>query len=269
MDPQKKHRLSKVSFFILLGFIVWGLIGLAFWPIKVTSFWGVGLGVMACLFFMAVLYGRELGVKKGVAALLTIFVLMIGASLLNQMRGWPYGFVTYHDILGWKVLDVAWPIPLFWSFLTAGALILMKPKVISHDPKVLFSWAFDTAFSVMILSLILEPILTSSTAQVWSMTGFFSGVPLNSFIGWFVSSFVAASAAILIGKLWQLPDQPKPVSLCVINLGLILLGLMTAKRLGLVPVMGLCLIVLVYLAVLAFLVYRNKSNKSQTVILSE
>lgn len=261
MDPQKKHRLSNASFVILLIFIVWGLIGLIFWPIKVTSFWGVGLGVIAALFFIAVLYGREFGIKKGILSLLTILILIMGAALLNQFRGWPYGFLTYHDILGWKVLGVAWPIPIFWSFLTASALILMRPKTISHDPKVLFSWAFDTAFSVMILSLIVEPILTSSTAQVWSMTSYFSGVPLNSFIGWFVSSFVAAAAAILIGKLWMVEDRPKPINLFVVTIGLLLLGIMAAQRLVLVPVIGLCVIALVFLLVLLYIQYKPQTKK--------
>jgi uncharacterized membrane protein len=265
MSPQRVQRLTKASFAIFLLFILWALIGVIFWPIKVTSFWGVGLGVVAGLLYVSCLYIPKLGVKKAVLALSSLLIIIIGAALLNEIRGWPYGFVTYHDILGWKVMGVAWPVPLFWFFLNAALLWLMRPKHMNNDPKLLFSWAFDTAFAMMILSLIIEPLMAASTAEAWSMPGNFSGVPLNCFVGWFVSSFVASTAAILIGKLWQTKDEPNPVSLFVILIALALLGLLTAKNLDLIPVMGLSIIVLVYLITWLGLAYF-KSKKPQTEV---
>ena len=258
MNPLKVQRLNKVSTVILLILIFWALVGVIWWPIKVTSFWGIGLGVIAAVFYILCHYFSQMGIKKAALACLAILAVIIGAALLNVIRGWPFGFVTYHDILGWKILNVAWPVPIFWFFLNAAVLLLMRPVKMSNDPKLLFAWAFDTAFSIMIISLIIEPIMASSTAEAWSMPGNFLGVPMNCFIGWFIVSFVASAVAILVGKLWLIPDQPKPASLYIVLISLVLLGLMTAKNLGLVPVMGLSIILLAYLSVWAFLLFARK-----------
>lgn len=259
MGLQKILRISKASFVIVLLFVFWGLIGVVFWPIKVTSFWGVGLGVAATLVFILCTYLKEFGLKKGFFTLLIITLVIIGATLLNQIRGWPFGFVTYHDILGWKVLGVAWPIPIFWSFFTSAALLIQKPKEVSNEPKILFSWAFDSAILVMAAALAVEPILTASTAEVWSMTGHFAGVPLNSFVGWFVSSFVACAVAILVGKLWQSTTFEKQKQfLPVLMLGFVLLGLMAAWRLDLILVQGLCVIGVGYFV---SLLYKQRKEK--------
>lgn len=268
MNQQRVQRLGKVSLLIFGLFILWALIGVILWPIKVTSFWGVGLGVLAAVFYILCLYLPRLGIKKTLLTFISIFTVIIGASLLNIIRGWPYGFVTYHDILGWKIFGLAWPVPIFWFFINAALLMLMRPRQMANDPKVLFAWAFDTAFSVMILSLIIEPIMTAGTAEAWSMSGGFLGVPFNSFIGWFVSSFVASAAAILVGKLWQVPDEPKPYSLFVILGALTLLGLLTAKNLGLVPVMGLSVIILVYLGVWFGLTVNKKRKEPKPEVIA-
>ncbi|MDD5437885.1 MAG: carotenoid biosynthesis protein [Patescibacteria group bacterium] len=268
MNQQRVERLGKASLMILGLFILWALIGVIFWPIKVTSFWGIGLGVVAAVFYVICLYLPQVGIKKTVQACLSIFAVIIGAALLNVIRGWPYGFVTYHDILGWKIFSLAWPVPVFWFFLNATVLLLMRPQKMANDPKILFAWAFDTAFAVMILSLVVEPIMAASTAEAWSMQGSFLGVPLNCFIGWFVSSFVASAAAILIAKLWQIPDRPKHYSIFVILGALALLGLMTAKSLGLVPVMGLSIIILVYLGTWAGLIFYRRSKAPKPEIIA-
>jgi hypothetical protein len=161
MNSPKKDRFSKATFAILIAFVVWGLIGLVLHPIEVTSFWGVGLGAVAAVLFVLAMDIKNFGLKNGALVFITIAVVTFGAVMLNHLRGWPFGLLSYHDILGWKILGgIAWPIPAFWVFVSNAAFLLMRPKEMRYDVKLLFSWAFDTGLTVMLAALIIEPIMT-------------------------------------------------------------------------------------------------------------
>ena len=249
MNSPKKDRFSKATFAILIAFIVWGLVGLVLHPIEATSFWGVGLGAVAAVLFVLAMDIRNLGLKNGLLAFITIAVVTFGAVLLNHLRGWPFGLLTYHDILGWKILGgIAWPIPAFWVFMGNAAFLLMRPKEMRYDVKLLFSWAFDTGLTVMLAALIIEPIMTDTTAQVWAVPGAIMGTPISCFIGWFLTAFVAAFVAILLIKPWLHENVPAPRFLTFAMSGLSLLGFGAATRLTLVPVQLLCLISTAYFA---------------------
>lgn len=129
MNTQKKSRLVKVTFAITLALILWGLVGLFLDKFTVTMYWGVGLGVTAALTFVTSLAIQKLGIKNGLLVVLPVLATVLGALALNQMRGWPFGLVTFHDILGWKIfLGISWPIPIFWTCIIVSMLFLTQPK---------------------------------------------------------------------------------------------------------------------------------------------
>jgi len=260
MNQSKRHRLTKATFAILLALIIWGIVSLAFNPITVTTYWGVGLGVVAMIIFMLSLGMENIGLPKTLIMVFSIFIIVLGAQLLNLYRGWPFGLVSYHDVLGWKILrGIAWPIPLFWTFMVSSALMLTWPKQPKNDPKVLFSWAFDAAMVTVLADLIVEPILTATSAQAWSTNGIFLGIPLSNFVGWFLTAFVAGFAAILLAKLWQTKIL-KPPALLLIMLGLSLLGLITSSRLSLTVVQILCALAAIFFAIWSFRLRKEKKN---------
>ena len=261
MYSSKKYRFSKATFAILMVFIIWSLMSLLLKPMDVTSFWGVGLGAAAALLFVLALDLKEMGVKKGAIVFVSLAAVVCGAVWLNRFRGWPFGFLTYHDILGWKILGgVAWPIPTFWIFMTNAAFLLTRPKEMRYDVKLLFSWAFDTGLTVMLSALMVEPILAATTAQAWAMPGPVMGVPFSCFIGWFLSAFVAAFVAILASKPWLSENSPRPWLLMLAASALSLLGLAAATHQSLVPVQALCLVSTVYFAWIC----RKASKKHKT-----
>lgn len=267
MNTQKKSRLVKVTFAITLALILWGLVGVFLDRFSVTMYWGIGLGVTAGLLFVTSLAIQKLGIKNGLLVVLPVLATVFGALALNQIRGWPFGFVTFHDILGWKIfLGISWPVPIFWTCIILSMLLLMQPKESSKDPKNLFSWAFDTAILVMFVSLIIEPILNNTSALAWSIQGPFLGVPFSSFLGWFLTAFVAAFIAILASKSYLTDAHDKPLALYIAILGFGILSSSAAHRFNLpaIEIMGI-----IFSAALVYLLIRRIMQTRKQVKTSE
>lgn len=253
-----QHRYQKATLTICLGLIIWALAGVFTSSFNVTSYWGVGLGVVFLWLFSLGLFVRQFGLKKGALGLLVILGVVTFFLILNQYRGWPFGLKTFHDILGWKLSwGISWPIPVFWSFMTAAALLINQPGQVTPDPKKLFSWAFDSSVMVLMISFIIEPILANTSAVSWSMPGAVLGVPFSSFIGWFIVSFVASSLFVFLIK----PPMEQKISLNPLLSVLLLLSLLSLSvshvtRLSLIKIFS----ILAVLSVLALFYWNRKKT---------
>lgn len=233
---------------------------------NVTSYWGVGLGVVFLWLFALGLFVRQFGLKKGALGLLMILGVVTFFLILNQLRGWPFGFKTFHDILGWKLSwGISWPIPVFWSFMTAAALLINKPKHATPDPKKLFSWSFDSSVMVLAASFIVEPILTNTYAVTWSIPGAVLGVPFSSFIGWFIVSFTACSLFVFLIK----PSLDQKISLnpllsILLGLSLLSLSVSHVTRLSLIKIFS----ILAILSVTVLFYWNRKRTTSSVAVQS-
>jgi uncharacterized membrane protein len=203
MPKYKKARFAAFLFAVLIVIFGWASFSMFTKDFSVTSFWGAGIAFSIGLLFIYILLGRSFGYTRSFLATLGILLVITFALVLNGARAWPFGPAHYHGILGWKFYKVAWPLPIFWSVVIMGSMMLRKPKEITGDPKVLFSWAFDTALMTMILALVIEPIVKSANITTWIVPGAILGVPLSAFLGWFITSFIAAIVAMLILKPWD------------------------------------------------------------------
>jgi uncharacterized membrane protein len=202
MPKMKKARFATTLFAFLIltfGYATYGILS-SDWDI--TKFWAVGIGISFAFVYVFVMMGRVFGYGRSFLAMTGILAVVGLALFLNGMRSWPFGMVYHHDILGWKILKTAWPIPFFWAALIGGIVTIKKPSEISVDPKVLFSWAFDVALITMILAIVIEPLAFITRATTWVVPGAILGVPLSAFLGWFITSFIATFVAILILRPW-------------------------------------------------------------------
>ncbi len=204
MDP-KISRLVKITLLCVAVFIIWSCIGLIRYDFSLEMLWGTGIGFLS-IFVLALAFNmRRFGYWRGLGVMAVVLALVYGALILNAAKGWPFGFLAYHDILGWKTLGVSWPLPILWSAIIGICLIINQPKTESHDPKKIFSWAFDTGICSLAAALIIEPLARNAGAMSWSSSGSILGVPGMDFLGWFLVGFVASFSAILIMRIWREP----------------------------------------------------------------
>ncbi|MDF1497437.1 MAG: carotenoid biosynthesis protein [Patescibacteria group bacterium] len=261
MKKTKKARFATFLFAILFAVMAWASYSLLINSFSVTSYWGVGIGFTLALFFVFVILGRSFGYTRALLATLAITVVISLALILNSTRGWPFGIAYYHGILGWKFYNVAWPIPVLWGALVTGFLMLKKPKRISPDPKVLFSWAFDTALLTMLASLVIEPLAKSTLAVTWVSGGSFLGVPMSAFLGWFIVSFTASVVAIIILKPWQNDFFPAhyllPLSLTCFSLLMFIFS--TQQNIVLIQFLSAIGIIIFFIWTLRFKTLQNKA----------
>lgn len=202
MDP-KIRRLVKITLLCVAVFITWSCIGLIRNDFSLEMLWGAGIGFLS-IFVLALAFNmRRFGYWRGLCVMAIVLAIVYGALILNAAKGWPFGFLAYHDILGWKTLGVSWPLPILWSAIIGISLIINQPKTESHDPKKIFSWAFDTGICSLAAALIIEPLARNAGAMSWSSSGFILGVPGMDFLGWFLVGFVSSFSAILIMRIWR------------------------------------------------------------------
>lgn len=200
----KKARFATVIFSLLIGLFIWAIYGLISQSFNITDLWGIGIGAVLSSFFVTVMMGRAFGYIRAFLTMLAIIAVIFLAMLLNSTRAWPFGMSIFHDILGWQYRGIPWPLPFFWGSIIGGIFILKKPSQLYNDTKNLFSWAFDTAFLTMIISLALEPLAKISRIITWvNQGGGVLGVPLSAFLGWFITAFITVFAGMMVLKPWN------------------------------------------------------------------
>ncbi len=259
MPKFKKARFLTFIFFILIGLIIWGAIGIFNNNFNVTSLWGLGIGCSLALIFNIIMLGRSFGYLKALITVSAITLTVTLALILNSKRGWPFGMAFYHSILGWKILGVAWPIPIFWSSIITGTLMLKKPTAINTDFKLLFSWAFDSALITMIIAFIIEPLAKAMIITTWPVQGAILGVPFSAFLGWFITSFIATIVGILVLQPWKKSTIPPLWLLPLAFLSLTLLTLILATKLNLTLLQIFSAILIIFF-MLKTLRFRNHQN---------
>ncbi len=145
------------------------------------------------------MYGTSLGWKR-----MTFFIgwgcVIGGASELIGTTGYftidgvalPFGAYEYTQWLGAKLFDhVPYFIPASWFAMALVSLDLARRVTASRWGGVLIGTVFMVLWDVS-----LDPAMTQGQVQFWSYEadGFYYGMPLSNWIGWFVVSLI-----ILIG----------------------------------------------------------------------
>lgn len=199
-------RLTYLTLAAVSIFVAWSLFSIFQPGFSLPASWGLGIGFLIANAFVYVIAARQYGFARAAIMHLVIFLIIVAAYVLNMWRAWPFGPLVFHEALGWKFYGIAWPAPVFWTYVVVSFLLLMQPRRMTRDPKDLFSWSFDAALAVMVFSVIVEPVVFHGNVLTWLITGPVLGIPFSSFLGWFLTPFVATVAAIFMAKLWV----PKP-----------------------------------------------------------
>lgn len=155
------------------------------------------------------------GYKRCIAWLLSAYVIAFASEYCSINYGFPYG--TYHYIyenLTGEIIIAGVPIwdSLSYSFLTyssyATAQFLTNPTTpllyYPRQPKSLIPTAAATAALTTLLDIVIDPV--ANIGERWFLGkiytyphgGFYFGVPLSNFVGWFIVAFVIALTNIAL-----------------------------------------------------------------------
>lgn len=157
----------------------------------------VVLGALAILAHAAarVGWGRALGL------LVAGFSISLAAELIGTSTGLPFGPYSYTTLLGWRVAGlVPFPIPLSWFYMLYASLaILGRVMRARDDARGRLRWAMVAGLVLTAWDVSMDPAMSYATAHwIWHERGFFYGMPLLNWFGWWLTGSVVAFAMLSI-----------------------------------------------------------------------
>jgi putative membrane protein len=148
------------------------------------------LPVIVALMYLPIVGGRRL-----IWLILTGSLIGASAELLGTTTGFPFGGYTYTDWLGPKILGhVPYFIPLSWYAMALVCHDLSLRVTRRRGPAILLAALFMVGWDVS-----LDPAMSRAFPfWTYSTDGFFYGMPLSNWAGWFVTSLA------ILGVFWLL-----------------------------------------------------------------
>jgi putative membrane protein len=152
--------------------------------------------VSVCIYIVAHAVLR-IGTPRSAGIFSIGFIIPLCAEYIGVKSGFPFGDYHYTDLLGPRVLNtVPVVIPVIWSLmfycvLSVTALWNFPP--VRRDRNAfhqLLLRAVLGGFLMVSWDLVADPLAVSTGYWTWHTDGFYFGIPLSNFFGWFLTSFL-------------------------------------------------------------------------------
>ncbi len=176
---------------------------------------------------------RGMGLMLGVSFLVSLIFESVGVA-----TGWIYGPYHYTDLLGPKILGlVPLFVPLGWFLMSYPAFIMadwIAPTSWSRGKRLLAVAAL-AALAMTAWDLVMDPARVQTGMWVWEVEGAYFGVPLQNFVGWWATTFIALALFMRFTRYTPPPTRSASFDrLAVMSYGLIALAeVVSALVLGL------------------------------------
>ena len=157
----------------------------------------VVLGALAALAHAA----GALGWRRAIALLVVGSVLSLSSELLGTSTGLPFGDYHYTGLLGYRIAGlVPFPIPLSWFLMIYGCLAICgRLLTASDDNATRWRWALLSGAVLTAWDVAMDPAMSAATSHwIWNQDGFFYGMPLINWFGWYVTGVVVSRAMLAI-----------------------------------------------------------------------
>jgi uncharacterized membrane protein len=157
----------------------------------------VVLGAAAIFFHAA----RRFGAARAAGLLAAGALISLAAELLGTSTGVPFGAYSYTTLLGYRIGGlVPFPIPLSWFYMVYASIAItgrILPARASELSKT--RWAFCAGAILTAWDVAMDPAMSKATTHwLWHTEGFFYGMPLSNWIGWFLVGSIVARAMLAI-----------------------------------------------------------------------
>jgi len=137
-----------------------------------------------------------------------------GMETLGVLTGVPFGHYTYTEVLGPKVGGlVPAVIPMAWFMMVYPALHIAEQTRLGSIGKGALVGAAMVAWD-----LALDPAMTADFgAWEWQQGGMYYGIPLQNYLGWFLTAFGIVLAFRAIPLRWRADRSAMPAAAYVVQ----------------------------------------------------
>jgi putative membrane protein len=145
--------------------------------------------------------------------------ISLGAELLGTSTGLPFGPYQYTTLLGYRIADlVPFPIPLSWFFMVYCCLAICGRLLPARDdPQGKLVWSFAAGAILTAWDVSMDPAMSRATSHwVWHTDGFFYGMPLSNWFGWFLTGAAVARAMLTVAPPSAFARQVSPSSFPIV-----------------------------------------------------
>ena len=159
-----------------------------------------------------------LGWRKAVGLLVIGSGISLASELLGTSTGLPFGDYSYTGLLGYRIAGlVPFPIPLSWFLMIYASLAICgRILPISDDSATRWRWALVAGGILTAWDVSMDPAMSAATSHwIWHQPGFFYGMPLINWFGWYVTGVVVARAMLAVASPTAFATRVSPAWLPV------------------------------------------------------
>lgn len=130
---------------------------------------------------------RETDSRKTIIVLLILGTLPVAVETLAIFTGFPYGFFTYSDRMGFLLFDTV-PPSLTFGYLPILLGSIAVASQIEHIDRFRFA-GIGTVINLLI-DMVIDPASVANGFWAWEKPGIYYGVPIVNFLGWILTGFI-------------------------------------------------------------------------------
>ncbi len=176
--------------------LLWGLVLSLYATVMLAEFTTVpvvGLAIVIMVAFVLIHGARFYGIRNIIAFAAITFIVSWCLESLSIATGFPFGNYYYTGI--GKIGEVPWVI--MPAYLSTGYLAWMIAHILTGhfesalSRKDVLLIPFIGAFVMVMWDLVMDPIHSTIRHEwIWVNGGFYFGVPITNFAGWFLTVFL-------------------------------------------------------------------------------
>ena len=158
----------------------------------------------------------RIGWRRAAALAAAGTFISLAAELTGTSTGLPFGPYSYTTLLGWRVAGlVPFPIPLSWFYMVYCSLAILGRLLPARDDvRTRLVWAALGGLTLTAWDVSMDPAMSFATAHwLWHTPGFFYGMPLLNWFGWWLTGSVVAFAMVSIARPTAIAARISPSSL--------------------------------------------------------
>lgn len=157
----------------------------------------VVLGALAALAHAA----GALGWRRAILLLVVGSTISLASELLGTSTGLPFGDYSYTGLLGYRIAGlVPFPIPLSWFLMIYASLAICgRILTVGDDSASRWRWALMGGAVLTAWDVSMDPAMSAATSHwIWHQPGFFYGMPLINWIGWYGTGVIVSRAMLAV-----------------------------------------------------------------------